>query len=58
VKGWTGSKKGYPNNYDYRFSGLVDMRTAIKRSINIPAARIVAERISTDYAAEKMLEMG
>jgi len=58
VKGWTGSEKGYPNNYDYRFSGLVDMRTAIKRSINIPAARIVAERISTDYAAEKMLEMG
>jgi penicillin-binding protein 1A len=58
LKDGKGRSKGYPNNYDYKFSGLVDMRTAIRRSINVPAARIVAERVSTDYAAEKLLEMG
>ncbi len=58
VKGWKGGSKEYPNNYDYKFSGLVDVRTAIRRSINVAAARIVAERVSTDYAAEKLLEMG
>ena len=58
IKGWQDSDKGYPNNYDFKFSGLVDMRTAIRRSINIPAARIVAERVSTDFSAEKLLEMG
>ena len=31
--------------------------TAIRRSINIPAARIVAERVSTDFQ-QKSLEMG
>lgn len=53
---WGG--KGYPRNYDGKFRGLVDVRTAIQNSINVPAARIVQERVGTDYSAEKLLELG
>lgn len=53
---WNG--RGYPRNYDGGFKGLVDVRTAIKNSINVAAARIVQERVGPDYSAEKLLELG
>lgn len=53
---WNG--RGYPLNFNHKFSGLVDVRTAIKNSINVAAARIVKERVGPDYSAEKLLELG
>ncbi|MBM7581361.1 penicillin-binding protein 1A [Caldicoprobacter guelmensis] len=55
-KQWDG--RGYPLNYDRKFSGLVDVRKAIQNSINVAAARIVQERVGPDYSAEKLLELG
>ncbi|MFO7295363.1 MAG: PBP1A family penicillin-binding protein [Clostridia bacterium] len=53
---WNG--RGYPLNYDRKFRGLVDARSAIKNSINVAAARIVKERVGPNYSAEKLLELG
>jgi penicillin-binding protein 1A len=36
-----GKDKGlYPKNYDHRYSGLMTIRTALKRSINVVAAKV------------------
>ncbi|HHW42550.1 MAG TPA: penicillin-binding protein 1A [Desulfotomaculum sp.] len=34
-----------PSNYDGRFHGLVTMRTAIARSINIPAVKVLMDQV-------------
>lgn len=60
IEGWQ-SKNGYPQNYEGGgYTGPVDVRTGIRRSLNVVSARIVAEpnRIGPDYSAKKLVELG
>lgn len=58
IEGWQ-SKNGYPQNYEGGgYTGPTDVRTGIKRSLNVVSARIVADRIGPQYSANKLIELG
>jgi penicillin-binding protein 1B len=46
----------WPRNYDYKYSGLVSARTALTKSINVPAVKLYKEIVSKNPAQylEKM----
>ncbi len=46
-----------PANYDHKFRGLVTLRTALERSLNIPAVRLGLE-IGSDRVAEMAHRLG
>lgn len=60
IDGWN-SKRGYPDNYEGGgYTGPTDVRTGIRKSLNIVAGKIVAEpnRLGPQYSANKLVEMG
>lgn len=58
ITGWV-STRGYPENYGGGgYSGPVDARQAIKKSLNIIAGRIIMERLGTEIAYNTMLNLG
>ena len=58
IEGWEGDERSYPMNYDGKFSGPVDVRFGIYKSLNVVAAQIVCERISPQYSAETLINLG
>jgi len=60
IKGWQGTERNYPMNYagESEFSGPVDVRTGIRKSLNVVAAQIVCERITPQYSAETLINLG
>lgn len=52
-----GSESYSPQNFDYRYHGLVDARAALKYSYNIPAVRIYKDIVSRK-PAEYLKKMG
>lgn len=60
VDGWIAEERPYPLNYEGElgFTGPVDVRTAITKSLNIIAAEIVCERITPRYSAETLINLG
>jgi len=58
IEGWI-SEKGYPENFEGGgYTGPTDVRTAITKSLNVVAARIILERIGPEYAASKLKDLG
>lgn len=60
IEGWQ-SERGYPQNYaGGGYTGPVDVRTGIRRSLNVVSARIVADpnRVGPHYSANKLIELG
>ena len=58
ITGWN-STRGYPENYGGGgYTGPVDVRTGIKKSLNIVAGRIVMERLGTEICYNTMLNLG
>ncbi len=58
IEGWQ-SKNGYPQNYEGGgYTGPTDVRTGIRRSLNVVSARIVADRVGPQYSANKLIELG
>lgn len=48
-----GVNKGlYPRNYDNRYDGLTSIRTALKKSVNVVAARVWQDYLGKDLSAE------
>jgi penicillin-binding protein 1A len=60
IEGWDdGGKKGYPSNYSTsKFYGPTPARKAVTSSYNVSAARTVLERVGTEYAMNKLKELG
>lgn len=58
INGWKGEERNFPMNYDSKFSGPVDVRTGIRKSLNVVAAQIVCERITPQYSAETLINLG
>ncbi len=59
IDGWKGGKYPYPRNYGGgSYTGPTDVRRGIFKSLNVVAARIVLDRISPQYSADKLKELG
>ena len=60
IDGWQGDERNYPLNYsgESDFSGPVDVGTGIRKSLNVVAAQIVCERITPQYSAETLINLG
>ncbi len=57
ITGWGG--KGYPNNYGGGgFSGPVPIRTALIKSLNVVAARLLMEYVTIDDSMEYLAKNG
>ena len=58
INGW-GSSKGYPDNYEGSgFTGVVTLREAIVKSLNVPAARTLLEYSSIEQSASYLEKLG
>ena len=58
INGWS-SSKGYPDNYEGSgFTGVVTLRTALVKSLNVPAARTLLQYSSIDASAEYLEKLG
>lgn len=60
IEGWQGEERNYPYNYSGEgdFTGPVTVRQAIRKSLNVVAAQIVCERITPQYSAETLINLG
>ncbi|MBP3372585.1 MAG: transglycosylase domain-containing protein [Clostridia bacterium] len=56
IEGWGG--RGYPNNYSMSFSGPVSIRVGLRNSLNVIAARVVADWVGVETSANYLLNMG
>lgn len=56
IAGWGG--KGYPNNYSLGFSGMTTIRTGLRNSLNVVAARVLADWVGVETSANYLLNMG
>jgi len=45
-------KGAYPNNFDYSYAGLTTIRNAIKRSVNVVAAKVWQDILGPDLSLE------
>lgn len=52
-----GRSKPWPQNYDYRYSGLVSARYALAKSYNVPAVKLYSE-IVNQHPAKYLEKMG
>lgn len=58
INGW-GTEKGYPSGgLSSKYYGFVTLRTGLRQSLNVVAARILMEKVGVDAAAEYMERMG
>lgn len=58
INGWS-SSKGYPDNYEGSgFTGVVTLRTALMKSLNVPAARTLLQYSSIQTSAEYLEKLG
>lgn len=59
IDGWKGGEYPYPRNYGGgSYTGPTDVRYGIYKSLNVIAARIILDRISPQYSADKLKELG
>ena len=56
IQGWGG--RGYPNNYSQGFSGMTTIRAGLKSSLNVVAARVLADWVGVETSANYLLNMG
>lgn len=50
--------KRYPNNFENTYSGLTTIRSAIKRSVNVVAARVWMEMLGPDNSLSYLKKVG
>lgn len=57
VAGW-GGDKGYPSNYDFKYTGPCTMRNGVRRSINMVAARTLFDVVGINTSTNYLVNMG
>ncbi len=57
VEGWL-SEKGYPSNYSGKFSGPLTVRTALKRSVNMAAVRLLVDEVGIEQSYNTLINLG
>lgn len=58
IEGWD-TEKGYPSGgLSSKYYGFVTLRTGLKQSLNVVAARLLLEHVGIDTAAEYMTRLG
>lgn len=58
IEGWD-TEKGYPSGgLSSKYYGFVTLRTGLKQSLNVVAARLLLEHVGIDTAAEYMARLG
>lgn len=57
IEGWD-TEVGYPNIGSERHIGLISMRRGIVSSLNVAAARILLENVTTETAAQYLINLG
>lgn len=58
IEGWD-TEKGYPSGgLSSKYYGFVTLRTGLKQSLNVVAARLLMERVGIETSAEYMTRLG
>ncbi len=57
LDGWI-SEKGYPSNYSGTFSGPITVRTALMRSVNMAAARLLVDEVGIEESYNTLVDLG
>ena len=57
VQGWL-SERGYPSNYSGLFTGPITVRTALKRSVNMAAVRLLVDEVGLDQSYNTLVDLG
>ncbi len=57
VEGWL-SEKGYPSNYSGTFSGPITVRTALRRSVNMAAVRLLVDEVGIEESYNTLINLG
>ncbi|MEX1377588.1 MAG: PBP1A family penicillin-binding protein [Eubacteriales bacterium] len=57
VQGWL-SERGYPSNYSGKFTGPITVRTALMRSVNMAAVRILVDEVGIEQSYNTLVDLG
>jgi len=57
IDGWL-SEKGYPSNYSGKYSGPITVRTALTRSVNMAAVRLLIDQVGIEQSYNTLLDLG
>ena len=57
IEGWD-TETGYPNIGSEQYVGIISLRRGLVSSLNVAAARVLMENVTTKVAAQYLIDLG